>query len=365
VTLFAVGWTKIVNPKALFDGGACDYCGAASGARTSTPMEIGRLESNVDCGKAMANMGRGDLPWFPDIHWYSGDLLDHLTPAERKRLSLRLIVRDKRSTKKLYEIVGSRVNFPTVEQRGSDDRETLQCDKCGAMAERTGHNVALSALPDSLPSCFTVSRGKEFWLCLAKDRWREFAGEKGTRGVVGSDLSILPDDLVETRPAKERPLSVAKKEREEERARESQAWAEEQKQRERAAEQRKSNFPKLLVKAKGGDAKAQYQVAEEYGNGVVTERDLAASFRWMTRAARQGHEDAMLGLPILYLRGGTVKKSIETWERLMLKAAKKFPRRAYEDMFTHYDNGVGVARNKELAKKYSRLALAHGSKWAK
>lgn len=64
-----------------------------------------------------------------------------------------------------------------------------------------------------------------------------------------------------------------------------------------------------------GDADAQYQLAESYFNGDVTEKDAAEGLRWLRLAAAQGHDEAELRLGYCYFDGEGVERDKAEAER--------------------------------------------------
>jgi len=74
------------------------------------------------------------------------------------------------------------------------------------------------------------------------------------------------------------------------------------------AEFQKFRFDNDMIKAKQGDANAQYNIAKGYRMGEGISVDDEKSFLWSKKAARQGHGMAQLLIGTLYLLGeGTLK----------------------------------------------------------
>ena len=61
--------------------------------------------------------------------------------------------------------------------------------------------------------------------------------------------------------------------------------------------------------AQAGNAEAQYRLGIMYQNGLGTVHNPALAFRWMQKAAQQGHGLAHHGLGFMYLEGNCVDQS--------------------------------------------------------
>jgi len=79
----------------------------------------------------------------------------------------------------------------------------------------------------------------------------------------------------------------------------------------------------LKVQANNGDAKAQYELGEIYGNGYGVPKDFAQSAIWLRMAADQGIADAQLDLGLLYLAGKGVPQDYIKAALWTFKAAQQ------------------------------------------
>ena len=64
----------------------------------------------------------------------------------------------------------------------------------------------------------------------------------------------------------------------------------------------------LLNKAKGGDARAQYNLGTMYANGQSVPQDYAEAVKWYRKAADQGYSEAQYNLGFKYFTGQGVPK---------------------------------------------------------
>lgn len=64
----------------------------------------------------------------------------------------------------------------------------------------------------------------------------------------------------------------------------------------------------LLKKAKGGDARAQYNLGTMYANAQSVPQDYAEAVKWYRKAADQGYVEAQYNLGFKYFTGQGVSK---------------------------------------------------------
>lgn len=69
-----------------------------------------------------------------------------------------------------------------------------------------------------------------------------------------------------------------------------------------------SRFKDTLPVAEGGNADAQYAIAEMYETGDGTKKDNRKAVEWLLKAADQGHADARFKLGWMHANGGLVRQ---------------------------------------------------------
>src|SRR3990167_1103485 len=81
----------------------------------------------------------------------------------------------------------------------------------------------------------------------------------------------------------------------------------------------KSKVERILEKAEGGDAQAQYELATMYENGKGAEQNIDEALKWFNRVAENGHLGSMIDLGWFYQNGQyvekNIKKAIEWYEK--------------------------------------------------
>lgn len=159
------------------------------------------------------------------------------------------------------------------------------------------------------------------------------------------------------------------------------------------SELKKRAFSASKVKAEQGDANAQFSLGGIYYQGIVAEKDYAKAIEWYTKAAEQGHTEAQYNLGYMYYDGRGVSVDYAKayhWFELAaedddVKAQLYLARMNYEgkgvdqnydkafqlykkvaDETNHakaqervghmFRRGLGIARNKEMAKYYLEKA---------
>ena len=68
-----------------------------------------------------------------------------------------------------------------------------------------------------------------------------------------------------------------------------------------------ASFQENLRQAEQGDAKAQYELGEDYYFGNSAPQDYAESLKWFLQAAEQGHKQAQANVGMLYALGRGTK----------------------------------------------------------
>ena len=125
------------------------------------------------------------------------------------------------------------------------------------------------------------------------------------------------------------------------------------------------DFDDCLIKAKQGDARAQYALGWIYrGNKDIPNdvaQDYAESVKWYTKAAEQGHAQAQAWLGVMYDLGWGVNRDYKEAINLYRKAAYQDNVLGQLRLASLYSEGKGVIKNlKEAEKWYLRSASYDG-----
>jgi TPR repeat protein len=125
------------------------------------------------------------------------------------------------------------------------------------------------------------------------------------------------------------------------------------------------DFDDCLIKAKQGDARAQYSLGWIYrGNKDIPNdvaQDYAESVKWYTKAAEQGHARAQAWLGVMYDLGWGVSQDYKAGAKWYRKAADQDNALGQLRLASFYSQGKGVAKNlKEAEKLYLRSASYNG-----
>jgi hypothetical protein len=348
---------RLLNVEELYDGGVCPRCEMPLGRPTSQPLRIdgGLAGHDGAVARTKSILAFGHSPRF---FLFSESFLALLTPAERARFDWRPVERKGRARKKFFQIIGSRAHVPVATRRGPAADSGWRCDSCGWIRR---HMLLAKTALRRVDSCFTTGDPPEFALCFSAERWSRLVGRAGAAGLVSAEVDILGPAEVNTHPKFRRYSEI---QRAESASRESfRADIARHHEQERRRESRaRRDWPRLLEAAKRGDAKAQFKVATtlENAGGDPVPTDYRESFRWMKRAASQGHRPAILELPGYYLAGKGVKRNVATWRRMMERAALRYPV-AYYTLALHYENGIGVPKSLRNAAAYYEAAARHGN----
>jgi TPR repeat protein len=111
--------------------------------------------------------------------------------------------------------------------------------------------------------------------------------------------------------------------------------------------------------AKLGHARAQFNLAVMYENGIGVLANPQKAFEWYGRAAAQGNVDAQFNLGVAYTLGEVVTKNYDKALDWYHKAAAQGQSDAQNNLGVMYDNGVGVAQNAKLAERWFCFAINH------
>lgn len=122
----------------------------------------------------------------------------------------------------------------------------------------------------------------------------------------------------------------------------------------------KKYFETNMEKALGGDAEAQYTIAQLYAGKMGTELSIAEACKWLQKAADNGHEEAALFLAD-YLFDGSCPYFPADLEKAVAyykQAAEAGEFDAQLALFACYANGTGVEQNADEAYKWYKKARA-------
>ncbi len=113
-----------------------------------------------------------------------------------------------------------------------------------------------------------------------------------------------------------------------------------------------SFYSKALEKrAKGGDARAQFETGNSYFNGLIVAKDNNTAAKWYKMAMAQGHEEA-------------TEKFYSFYSKELEKNAKANDVRAQFETGNAYLSGSGIERNPEEAAEWYLKAIAQGHEGA-
>ncbi|WP_455198571.1 tetratricopeptide repeat protein [Kaarinaea lacus] len=118
-------------------------------------------------------------------------------------------------------------------------------------------------------------------------------------------------------------------------------------------------FNAQLAKAKAGDARAQYAVADMYRKGRGTVASDKDALQWYVRAARQGIRRAAYKAGFLYLHSESLEASPKKALPWLEMAADSGYSPAQYELGMLYTTGKAVKRNNKMALTlFSRAKLA-------
>ena len=212
---------EISNGAALFEGGYCDQCRHARGARTEDRIALAKADTGDAVLAKRSEMRIGGT----SMHLYSADFLALLTRTERAALDFRPVTR-RRGRKELLELLGGTLVVPKAAIRGKPQHNAWTCDSCGhepspmylgtwienhPWPSPPSWYVARTDLPEMLPSCMLIGNAAEPRLCFTRERWQELVGRPGTRAIKSNDVGVLADAWVDRAP-KRQSLRAAERE---------------------------------------------------------------------------------------------------------------------------------------------------------
>ena len=121
-----------------------------------------------------------------------------------------------------------------------------------------------------------------------------------------------------------------------------------------------------VMAAQAGDAQAQFALGTKLflgAGGLAKKPDEA--FKWLTKAAEQGHAGAQANLAHLYAKGMGVARDDKEALRLLRSAADKGNPAAQTNLGMWYEKGfAGLPKDQAMAVSLYRKATAQGNKIA-
>ena len=116
--------------------------------------------------------------------------------------------------------------------------------------------------------------------------------------------------------------------------------------------------------ADGGNADAQAKLGHLYMAGDVVQRNYVTAASWYRQAALQGHSDAQAEYGDLYYLGYGVPQDYGEAMKFFQEAASQRHVRAQFRLAEMYADGRGVPRDLVLAHMWANLAAAQGDRQA-
>ena len=114
------------------------------------------------------------------------------------------------------------------------------------------------------------------------------------------------------------------------------------------------------IAAKQGDAKAQFNLALCYQQGLGVEQNDSEAFHWYHEAAEQGIADAQFCLALCYAQGIGEEKNLSEAVRWFRAAAEQGIADAQFNLALCYSQGKGVEENQSEAVRWFRAAAEQG-----
>ena len=138
----------------------------------------------------------------------------------------------------------------------------------------------------------------------------------------------------------------------------------------KAAEQGDKNAKNMLQKlkpllayleaAEQGNAEAQYNIGQIYGDGKDIEQNYKEAEKWNRQAAEQGYAPAQRYLGWMYEEGHGVQKDYQQAFNWYLKAAEQGNALAQNSLGNLYRRGLGVQKDSQEALKWYQKAGVQG-----
>ncbi|MBI5117903.1 sel1 repeat family protein [Candidatus Poribacteria bacterium] len=120
----------------------------------------------------------------------------------------------------------------------------------------------------------------------------------------------------------------------------------------------------LLMRAGGGDAKAQYSLGGAYFKGKNVPQNHAEAMKWFRKAAEQGHAKAQFLLGVGYYKGMGVQQNHSEAVKWYRKSAEQGYAHAQCNLGVAYHDGLGVPQDYAEAVRWYRKAAEQGDAYA-
>jgi len=124
-------------------------------------------------------------------------------------------------------------------------------------------------------------------------------------------------------------------------------------------------FEDVLIKAKQGDAGAQFNLGRMYSRGEGAPQNYKEAAYWYRKAAEQGDASAQYNLGLKYHHGKGVPQDYKQAAHWYKKSAEQGVAWAQYNLGYMYYEGIGVPQNHILAYVWDSLAAAQGDELAK
>ncbi|NUU02214.1 tetratricopeptide repeat protein [Herbaspirillum robiniae] len=122
-----------------------------------------------------------------------------------------------------------------------------------------------------------------------------------------------------------------------------------------------AEIEKLGKAASGGDAEAQYRLAQKYSTGSGLPRSTQTAVFWLAKAAAQGHVAAQATLGTSYLVGEGTNKDMPMAIHWLTKAAQQDNVLAQTNLGAIYLNGDNTPQNFQQALFWLEKAASQGA----
>lgn len=119
------------------------------------------------------------------------------------------------------------------------------------------------------------------------------------------------------------------------------------------------NIDLMTKAAQQGNVVAMYLLGNKYISGNGVEKDIRTGVTWLTKAAEKDEPLAQQGLGYAYLFENTIKNEAKSFFWFN-KAAKQNDGISQLELANMYANGVGTAKNSEMASQWLRKANSNG-----
>jgi len=108
----------------------------------------------------------------------------------------------------------------------------------------------------------------------------------------------------------------------------------------------------IEVKAKAGDANAQFELGAMYHDGQGIEKSFPKAKEWFEKSAKQNDPRAQFNLGVMYYTGEGLKQDYKKAQEWFEKAAVQGNTRAQFNLGVMFYRGEGVKQNFETAINY-------------